>query len=471
MRGIVRWVLAPLFWLERARGRRRLALLGVYALVALMLPLVVYRYVGIWSLPDVGDPFAADPAPSASVARADDAFSLYVQARKAYQSLTSPNVFGGVGYGGQGLLMEILWDRPFADGWAKADPQLRAWVEANRHALALWRKATERPEVVVHTSDDTDSHRSPLFGNEFYSFMVMAQLEAARRQEAGDLAGAWAWHRGCLRAVRQLGDFDPFYSRSTLEGSYHPWLRRSVSRWASDPNVDAALLRKALQDVRAIESLRGKDSDALEREYHHVMSQLDHLPDHAYRNIGVDLTREVFERLRWQDTPISPDTVRAVADLLIVPGRFALHEPLRSRRVANLIFVNWREHIDAFAAGRGDTLQTPGWGPSLILLTDETGADPEPGGLSVDEMDAWFDSTLDLKPLLPALSWYVRGTILRSVNQGTLEVDLASRLYAKEHDGTMPPSPDALVGPYLPTLPERFVDPTTMRPDQTTPGP
>src|SRR5438270_7476153 len=74
-------VLAPLRWAERARGRRRLALLAAYTLVLFVGIAAVWRIVGIRSLPDVGDPFdVAEYRPGPVVASAEDATPLYEQA-------------------------------------------------------------------------------------------------------------------------------------------------------------------------------------------------------------------------------------------------------------------------------------------------------------------------------------------------------------------------------------------------------
>ena len=61
--GPIGWrvVTAPAHWLERARGRRRLALLMLYGLVLLGLGSVVYRQSRLAGLPDIGDPFDTAP--------------------------------------------------------------------------------------------------------------------------------------------------------------------------------------------------------------------------------------------------------------------------------------------------------------------------------------------------------------------------------------------------------------------------
>src|ERR1700716_2472904 len=82
----LRLFLMPLYWLERARGRRRLALLLAYGLVAAALGLLTWRVACLNSLPDVGDP--PDLATLRSL-KVPDERNAYVLYRAAVGQLTT----------------------------------------------------------------------------------------------------------------------------------------------------------------------------------------------------------------------------------------------------------------------------------------------------------------------------------------------------------------------------------------------
>jgi hypothetical protein len=77
-----------------------------------------------------------------------------------------------------------------------------------------------------------------------------------------------------------------------------------------------------------------------------------------------------------------------------------------------------------------------------------------------------------VRPLLPALDFYRDGTRNRTFDQADLLIDLATLLYGREIGD--PSSPRALVGPYLKSLPEGYVEPAPVKrppPTGTVPPP
>src|SRR4051794_35272117 len=111
----LRVLLAPLLWLERARGRKRRALLLAYAAVGLVVGLLTWRAVSLNGLPEVGDPF--DVAAFESVRVPDDrnAFVLYRQAVAQWKRTA----------GTSDLATPSRGDA--TGGWSKASPAVRAW--------------------------------------------------------------------------------------------------------------------------------------------------------------------------------------------------------------------------------------------------------------------------------------------------------------------------------------------------------
>ena len=87
-----------------------------------------WRATSLDGLPDVGDPF--DVAAFGDVKVADDrnAFTLY---RRATDLITR-------------------MPKDATNDWATAGEPEKAWLEANREALNLWRRGTERPDALYH---------------------------------------------------------------------------------------------------------------------------------------------------------------------------------------------------------------------------------------------------------------------------------------------------------------------------------
>src|SRR5262245_39823625 len=79
-RRLGRALLAPAFWLERARGRRQLALAALYLMVLAGAGLWIWRATSLDGLPDIGDPFDTRIFDQLSVSEADNAFAVYSRA-------------------------------------------------------------------------------------------------------------------------------------------------------------------------------------------------------------------------------------------------------------------------------------------------------------------------------------------------------------------------------------------------------
>jgi hypothetical protein len=106
--------LAPFRAIERARGWRRLALLAVYTLIAVVIGAFLWRRSQLAGLPDVGEPFdvAATRWPAPSPGNRN-AFPIYSRAAMRFSDMT-PAV--GNSFNNANL------------SWSRADATLRAWV-------------------------------------------------------------------------------------------------------------------------------------------------------------------------------------------------------------------------------------------------------------------------------------------------------------------------------------------------------
>src|SRR5262249_47813167 len=114
--------------------------------------------------------------------------------------------------------------------WSQADPLVRRWVEANREAMELYRRGTERPDApdpLLASNPDT-SLRTRF---SLRSLQDLALLEASRLEETGDMTGAW--YRAALRTSYHLGLRATIVGRMIAQRGDGEF-RRRLSLWLSD---------------------------------------------------------------------------------------------------------------------------------------------------------------------------------------------------------------------------------------------
>ena len=306
----VHWLdvmLAPLTWLERARGRRRLALLSLYALILSVVGVLVGREAVLWQLPDAPEPFDLARYGHVNLADSDNAMFFYKQAvglfapgREAFEGLPK-------GAGDE-------------SDWTRADPKVRAWAEANRAALEVWLKGTERPDALLGQPEQLESSIPWQVVNGLGTLAQFGTLEATRRRESGDLEGAWTCHRAAIRSglhVGRHGDVPTAYVGLNI-------LRQAIPKamaWVDDPRATPDSLRRAVADLAACRALMSSASDLVRMGYLHVRADLG-------------------EPNGWHRSRLVPDHPMALLDHLpaaIWAKGFLLNEPKRSLKILRLI--------------------------------------------------------------------------------------------------------------------------------------
>ena len=299
-------LIAPLTWVERARGWRRPALLALYV----MLGGIVGREVALWPLPAIPEP--VDPARFGQVdlPAADNAQVLY---REAIAVLVPIDPTASV-----------KPDRPawYEGDWARAVPAIRGWVEANRPALDLWLRGTARPDARALAPARPIPATGPTAQADLATLDQLGTLEATRRRGAGDLAGAWAYHRGVIRYWLHVARD----ARSAPAIAVALNIRRSsapTQAWVDDPAQTPGLLRAALADLAACRPLVPTPADGVRADY---LATRDRLDDPGFwaeyrlaRNRGI--SRD------WHDPTAPVEWAR----------EFWRNEPKRSHRVHRLV--------------------------------------------------------------------------------------------------------------------------------------
>ena len=152
--------------------------------------------------------------------------------------------------------------------WSIANPTLRQWAGENREAFELFRQGAEQADAANPAGDPTD-HRSNPGG-----LIWLAFLEASRREESGDTAGAWDCYRAALRTITHLRRRGSTCQRQIARGESHS-LQRRLTDWATAPRTTISQLRTALEVVLENEPKPEWDLFAVKYGYLELMGALE----------------------------------------------------------------------------------------------------------------------------------------------------------------------------------------------------
>jgi hypothetical protein len=417
-------------WAAR-RGRQglRITLAISFVVVLFLLAVLIWRPLRLIGLPDIGDPFDRP----AAVAGDPDAFVLFRAAREKLRPM--PDLPRSV----TGAVATV--------GWSKADPKVREWVEANREAMDLFRRAAAQPDGIAHPVGDESSfspqsvHLGP--------FVSLSALEGSRLEEQGDMARAWSWYRAVVAMRAHFMRRATVYERFFAEHNSKSLLDR-VAIWAGDPRTDVVLLRRALDDVIATQPRPDWDVSSLAVDYWLAMRELDRLDGPLVHGDDEDLA------YRIGGEALPPNLARSV----YAAYRFVLNEPELSRRVLRLAFANWRSSIEDLGTGRWPAVRASfrGTGQNTVVPFYATGPIAPAGAraMSPQDLARWLIAAHDVKWFLSQWPWPMISIQERRSHRALL-VLIAGELYRRER-GAPPPSEQALVGPYLKSLPDDGTD-------------
>jgi hypothetical protein len=398
----------------------------IWCLVSVLLAIVagppLWWSVQLIGLPDVGDPFDVAAFRASTIPDDRNAFVLYRQAA----TLVKPSA----------EYLKSAGKFDWLASWSRANPQLRRWVEDNREALAVYRQGAERTDALdLATGVDRESYKTL---QALWAFRAMILLETSRLEGEGDMAGAWDWYRAMLRTIHHVGMRGDSYRRSLIQ-RWHRDLAIRLGTWADDPRTTRALLRRALEDVAECEALAPSENESLKTAYLDVIAVLD-----QPSNPGREVPLWRFSRFYHPDYTLNPEQIQAIWDW----WRFWRREPERSRRVIRLVTANWL----AFHDLPPDNRPKPDKVAALPVYPLGPSSPAPARALSPEALDRWFDTAYDAQQVLHFLDASGVQTIERA-HHGEILMLLAEALYRRDH-GTDPPTPEALVGPYLKRLPE-----------------
>jgi hypothetical protein len=396
-------------------------------------------------LPDIGDPFD-------------------VAAFRAFRLLDEQNAFTYLRRASEKLTPIVGWDSgngadpsELKFSWSIANPTLREWASQNREAFELFQRGAEQADAANPAGDPTD-YRSFDGG-----LIMLALLEASRREESGDTAGAWVCYRAVLRTITHFRRRGSTLQRQDARGASRP-LQRRLTDWATGPRTTISQLRTALEVVLEHEPKLEWDLFAVKYGYLELMGALERpIPLSALQRVEGEWT------FRLGDMSLSPDMVGQ----LEAARRFLLREPERSRRVLRLLCANYLAHVEA----RGRPPRKPAVFAVFTYLTSTNpitkgkfhiplypvGPEAPDGARALPPQDVagWLVASLDARlqllrgydEWLPPVRPRDRRTFADRRAYRDLVIMLATEIFRRER-GAPPPTDDALIGTYLESLPD-----------------
>lgn len=401
-------------------GRRRTAW-GLAIVFVLGAGLGIWQASRLWGLPDVGDPFDVGKFVAISVPTERNAFQAYGEATAL---ATKPP--------------DGWWpDVEIPDEKRPITPKVRAWLEENREALEFWRQGTERPDALYHRPDTLTFETSLPVTQELRLFARMAKLRGDDLRAKGDSAGAWRWYRAILRSSRHTGRYGVIVER--LVGiALHKSACEALTRWAADPMTDAAMLRRALSEVAAIDASTVPASEALKCEYLMITRQLDGPTN--------------WVAMSWPPPGYQDKWYyhyQGVRDASIVLSR----DRERCRRLTQLVFANWLAQCDKPPRQRAKGADIPA--PAPFLYEPDPSEPPAARAISPKELAEQFSRSLLAAVAFPDWPRFDQALTRERVYQARLVVSLAEQLYLRER-GALPKAPEDLVGAYLERIPDDY---------------
>ena len=429
---------------KRLRQLLRVILVLAICLAVATGALAIWWLTSLNGLPDIGEPFDVAAFRAFSVPDDHNAFTYL---RRASAKVT---------------LVRGMWADEGADpgeltfSWSIAKPTLRDWAGKNREAFELFQQGAEQPDAANPAGDPTtDVHGGNL--------ITLAMLEASRRQESGDTAGAWDCYRSVLRTITHFRRRGNTRQRELTRGVSR-MLQRRLTDWATGPRTTIPQLHTALELVLENEPNPEWDLFAVKYGYLELMGAMERpIPPSAQQGIEGEWT------FRLGDMFLSPEMVGR----LEAARRFLLREPERSRRVLRLLCANYLAHVES----RERPPRKPAvWAmfsyldSSIPITTRKIGvslypvSSAAPAGaraLPPQEVAGWLVATVDAKlrllrgydEWLPPVRARDPRTVADRRAHRELVIMLATEIYRRERGG-LPPSEEALVGTYLKSLPE-----------------
>ena len=367
-----------------------------------------YRAHRINSVPAIGEPFDVQAFGAVDITPADNAMTQYAVAVGLYLDAGYSSIPAD----------EII--NAFEFGWEQTSEPLRKHLTANEMALTEWRKGTARTQAVVVQPKDMKADMQLDVVHNLSPMARLALLKADQCLTEGDVESAWEWHRAAIRCGQHVAQ-NGCLSQRLVGISFFGHAAKGIPRWAEHPQVTAAQLQSAIEDLRTAEKLATPNSEALKCEYL-MLSEL--------------LRRDRLEEFLDHSRGTPPSLFRAQT--------FVLGEPEYSTRLLRHTFDNWLSEFDK-----------PRW-QQAPLSPGVFGLFEIPAGkrlsMSPRDLEVRIMSRSLAVQLIPAVSQFNEAIQRAAAREAALKLTLACQVYHRLH-GDWPARLEDLTPDVLSELP------------------
>lgn len=275
-----------------------MAWMAVSFLVALGVVVLIYPTIQLNQIPDIGSPFANTELLNEIqwIDNRDNALMFY----DAIQLTSEPDEYP----------MSV-------HDWASVPNQCKQWLNENQVALAMLEAAAEKPGAMPCLPKEHDlSNMLHVTHHRSLSRLVRLEISRSDAEEGADQSRRWM--RVAFRHSRHCGMAGAQLDR-LVGKAFHASIVETMIAWAANPNVDAKLLRQALDEVRNDFEMTPSPSVTLMNSYYLNVNSFD---------------------------PWAPSLEQPKRNYL---KEWWDHEPERGWRLVNLVYANWMLQIDLTA--------------------------------------------------------------------------------------------------------------------------
>lgn len=410
-----------------AEGRMPFRRFWRFVLISLVGLLIVLALLGGWwwyeQVPDIGEPFDTQSVLVSSISEEENGIELYRQAAAAYVDAwpIPPAEYTDE-------RSAAAWDSMESANRGDFDAindDVHRWLDQNRTALTLWKKATERPRVFAAPPQIETFGTSHDITSFIRQISRPALAEAARLAAAGEMRTSWNWYAAVLRSARhscmQEGMIGRFTGYATSEFACEP-----ILHWAAHSRTTADDLENALHQAISIGEMSAPLSHSLKLDYFFDLECATN-PDAL--------------------TEFSP-TWSKYGDLMRRLG-----EQERGRRLLNLIYANRLSQIDLPI-----WQQTPARSGELGLYELAPGDSSDVRLYQPNRIEKWWKGGFASRELIAEifdierLEIYVESAARSDTEYRSLIIALAAQLYARKN-GKFPASLEDLTRGTLKQVP------------------
>ena len=399
---------------------------AIIALVLLALSFGVRMYF-LSLVPVMAEPFDMAAFAKDDIPPEENAFTDYRRAFEMYAQMNSDP--------SGAALADFEVD--LHDGWSAADEATRAWLEANRAALVVWKRGTEKERALHRTPGSPDISTFADMIVEQRAFLRLARLEQMRCQHEGKFDGAWEMIRAAYRSGGHASSRGVAIE-AMIGIALHLTATVGMAHWAEQPSVTSDQLQSAMKQVRSDFALYDAESSALKAEYLYMRSAIRQptWPDEIGAGLGGLFANESI-----------PISIRSV--LLRMVG-----EPDVTLQISRQVLANHLREIDKPPAQRRKLVQYK----KLKLFDVDPTAIRTTGELDPAALDRAMTSFL-FTPSISVGMLMLDGPHQRTRGrQAALEVMFAAQAYQRD-EGEFPKTLDPLVPKYLDAVPLDPCDP------------